>query len=147
MSIPPEYDPRYLAGILFFNRRDFFEAHEVWEDLWQDCAGADRRFYQGLIQAAVSAYHGGNGNVAGAKRLFHFARKYMSAYPNPYLGLDWDEFWREMESACLGFLDGTESVLDFSRIPIIRLNPPPLVWPDPSALLCDDSSRGTRNHE
>ena len=41
----PTYDPRYLAGILFFNRHDFFEAHEVWENLWGDCNDRDRRFY------------------------------------------------------------------------------------------------------
>ena len=28
------YDPRYLVGIVHFNRGDYFEAHEVWEDLW-----------------------------------------------------------------------------------------------------------------
>src|SRR5947209_4264322 len=38
-----EYDPRYLGGILFFNMRDFFEAHEVWESIWLDCAGPERR--------------------------------------------------------------------------------------------------------
>src|SRR5262245_57419384 len=56
------YDPRYLAGVLFFNRRDFFEAHEVWEDLWQECTGPERKFVQALIQAAVALYHFGNGN-------------------------------------------------------------------------------------
>ena len=34
-----DYNPRYLAGILLFNARDFFEAHDVWEELWADCRG------------------------------------------------------------------------------------------------------------
>src|SRR5262245_54282863 len=55
-----DYDARYLAGIQLFNHRDFFEAHEVWEDLWQECAGPERRFYQGLIQAAVGLLHFSN---------------------------------------------------------------------------------------
>ena len=112
MTDLPEYDPRYLAGILFFNRHDFFEAHEVWEDLWRECAAEPRRFYQGLIQAAVAVYHGGNGNVRGAERLFQSGRKYMSAYSNPYLGLDWVAFWLEMEPAFSGLREGTESRLD-----------------------------------
>ena len=37
------YDPRYLAGILFFNEGDYFEAHEVWEDLWAESHGDERR--------------------------------------------------------------------------------------------------------
>ena len=57
--------PLYRAGIELFNRGEFFEAHEVWEDLWHACASADRRFYQALIQAAVAAYHWGRGNAAG----------------------------------------------------------------------------------
>ena len=67
MSQSAEYDPRYLLGIVHFNRGDYFEAHEVWEDLWHDTAGPDRRFYQGLIQAAVAVYHAGNGNARGAR--------------------------------------------------------------------------------
>src|SRR5438445_10580539 len=67
-----DYDDRYLGGIVAFNRGDYLEAHEVWEALWLDCPAADRRFYQSLIQAAVALYHWGNGNRAGAERLFAF---------------------------------------------------------------------------
>src|SRR5437879_287850 len=35
------YDPRYLAGIVLFNRGDFFEAHEVWEALWMESFGPE----------------------------------------------------------------------------------------------------------
>ena len=62
-----EYDPRFLAGISFFNRRQYFEAHEVWEDLWHECSPECRRFYQGLIQAAVALHHWRNGNWRGRK--------------------------------------------------------------------------------
>ena len=99
-----EYDPRYLAGIEHFNRGDCFEAHEVWEDLWHDTAGPDRRFYQGLIQAAVAVYHAGNGNARGARRLFHSGRRYMSAYPKWHLGLDVPSFWSALERALAEFL-------------------------------------------
>ena len=94
---PAAYDPRYLAGILFFNARDFFEAHEAWEAIWLGGAGPDRSFYQGLIQAAVALFHFGNGNLRGAHKLFHTARAYMQGYPSPYLGLDQAAFWRQME--------------------------------------------------
>jgi hypothetical protein len=32
-------DPRYLAGVVLFNEQEFFEAHEVWEDLWAESHG------------------------------------------------------------------------------------------------------------
>src|SRR6266404_7370062 len=65
-----QYDPRYLAGIVLFNRGDFFEAHEVWESLWMDTAGEEKRFYQALIQAAVGLLHFCNGNIRGAVKLY-----------------------------------------------------------------------------
>ena len=51
-----EYDRRYLAGVVLFNRGDFFEAHEVWEDLWMNCAGQNGRelsIFQSLRQAKM----------------------------------------------------------------------------------------------
>jgi len=104
MPPPTEYDPRYLAGIEHFNRGEYFEAHEVWEDLWHESPGPDRRFYQGLIQAAVAVYHAGNGNARGARRLFQSGRRYMSAYDTPHLGLDVRAFWAALERALADFL-------------------------------------------
>jgi predicted metal-dependent hydrolase len=136
MATSSEYDPRYLAGIILFNRHEFFEAHEVWESLWHECDAEPRRFYQGLIQAAVAIYHGSNGNDKGARRLFHSARKYMSAYPNPYLGLDGIGFWQQMEQAFERILAEDEvCTLDLSRIPDLQLQPVPSDWPAPSVFL------------
>ena len=140
MSDPnPVYDRRYLGGILFFNARDFFEAHEVWEGLWLDSGGPERRFVQGLIQAAVALYHFGNGNVRGAYKLYHSSRKYMEAYGGHYLGLDNTEFWRQMER-CFAELhaspDPDRSLKpDESLIPVITLDPAPVRWPDPEEFI------------
>jgi uncharacterized protein len=93
-----EFDPRYLAGIDLFNRGEYFDAHEVWEDLWQDCPAADRRFYQALIQAAVAVYHFHRNNHAGAARLFRSGRRYTESYRPAHQGLDVDGFWRQVEA-------------------------------------------------
>src|SRR6202790_3294913 len=92
-----EYDARYLAGTVLSNRGDFFEAHEVWEDLWMKTAGPDKRFYQSLIQAAVGLLHFCNGNVRGAVKLYRSSRDYMAKYGSPHLGLDQQLFWVDME--------------------------------------------------
>jgi uncharacterized protein len=107
---PDSPDPRYLAGIELFNRGEFFEAHEVWEDLWHECGSADRRFYQALIQAAVAAYHWSRGNGTGAKRLYHSGRKYMEPFRPTYMGLAIDDFWTAMAAHLAGALgDATPS--------------------------------------
>jgi predicted metal-dependent hydrolase len=129
-----EYDLRYLGGILFFNERDFFEAHEVWEDLWMTCAGPERRFYQGLIQAAVGLYHFGNGNLRGAVKLYHSSRDYMKQFMSPYLGLDIDDFWDQMARCFQEALARTDSdarvPLREELIPTIALEPAPVSWPN-----------------
>jgi predicted metal-dependent hydrolase len=132
-----DYDPRYLAGILFFNERDFFEAHEVWEDLWADSAGPERRFYQGLIQAAVGLHHFCNGNLRGAVKLYRTSRAYMEPTGERFLGLDKAEFWRQMEHCFKELLEVDEPDRglrpDEARIPVLTLDPPPDAWPDPEA--------------
>jgi hypothetical protein len=130
------YDPRYLAGILHFNKGDFFEAHEVWEDLWSESHGDERRFYQGLIQAAVGLCHFGNGNLGGAAKLYRSSRGYMAPCGSPFLGLDTAGFWRQMELCFAPLLGGSppdRSVRpDPELLPRITLDPPPGAWPDPA---------------
>src|SRR5262249_10939110 len=51
----------------FFNAGKYFEAHEVWEDLWRPTEnGPLKDCYQGLIQAAVALHHLQQGNEVGA---------------------------------------------------------------------------------
>jgi predicted metal-dependent hydrolase len=137
-----DYDDRYLAGILFFNDRDFFEAHEVWEDLWMTCAGPERRFYQGLIQAAVGLFHFGNGNLRGAAKLYHSSRGYMEPFAPSYLGLDVSGFWEQMTHCFAEVLPAGEPdqriALRDELIPRIVLEPAPKTWPDPAAFVGDE---------
>jgi uncharacterized protein len=136
------YDPRYLAGVLFFNDRDFFEAHEVWEDLWAESHGDERRFYQGLIQAAVGLFHFTGGNLGGAVKLYHSSRDYMRPCGSHFLGLDVDGFWRQMEECFRPLLaagGAPDRALrpDPARLPVLALDPAPDAWPDPEDFIGD----------
>src|SRR5262245_48264546 len=133
------YDPRYLAGVQLFNAGDFFEAHEVWEDLWSYSHGEERKFYQGLIQAAVGLCHFHNGNLGGAVKLYRSSRDYMRDCGERFLGLDVADFWRRME-ACYAPLLGPSPADRATRpqpelLPEIRLDPAPDSWPDPEEYL------------
>ncbi len=110
------HDPRYLEGIEHFNKCDFFEAHEVWEELWADTSGQSRRFFQGLIQVAVCLHHFGNGNIRGAKKLYHGSRGYLEDYRPKYLDLDLDKLFSELEICCREILESQE---EFPRIEIV----------------------------
>jgi predicted metal-dependent hydrolase len=123
------YDLLYLKGIEHFNICEFFEAHEVWEELWQEYQGPSRKFYQGLIQVAVCLHHFGNGNTRGARKLFHSSSNYLAPYQPHHLGLDVTRLLGELKRCCQEILTSTE---DYPRvelvpdlIPEIHLDPAP----------------------
>jgi predicted metal-dependent hydrolase len=126
-----QYDPLYLQGIAYFNACEFFEAHEVWEELWKNYSGELRLFYKGLIQAAVALHHFGNGNIRGARKVYGSSRGYLEQYRPTCVGLNVDKFLAEFD-AC--FADIAASSEQF---PHIDLNPEliPEIWLDPPALL------------
>ena len=112
----PSYDPLYLQGIEHFNVCDFFEAHEVWEELWTEYRGPARRYYQGLIQAAVALHHFGNGNIRGAKKVYLTSRSYLEDYRPEYEGLDLEAFLGQYETC---FSEVLASEQEFPEIEII----------------------------
>ena len=56
---------RFREGIKLFNSAEFFEAHEVLEDVWRGAPAAEKRFLQGLIQVAVALHHHSKENRVG----------------------------------------------------------------------------------
>jgi len=120
-------DLLYQQGISHFNQCDFFEAHETWEELWTEYRGPARRFYQGLIQAAVALHHFGNGNIRGAKKVYLTSRSYLEDYRPAYRGLDLEAFLGRYERCFAPVLASTEEFprieIEPELIPEIHLDP------------------------
>ena len=62
-------DKLFHEGINAFNNRQFYAAHEYWEELWLEHKLNDSDFVQGLIQLAVSYFHLFNQNLKGARSM------------------------------------------------------------------------------
>jgi predicted metal-dependent hydrolase len=77
----------YRRGIRLFNLREFYEAHEVWEDVWRESQGMEKRFLQGLIQAAVALHHHSTGNVVGAGSLMQRGLGNLAGCPEEFGGI------------------------------------------------------------
>jgi predicted metal-dependent hydrolase len=77
----------YEHGIRLFNARRFYDAHEVWEDVWRESHGQEKRFLQGLIQAAVALHHHSTGNLGGAYSLMVRGGKNLAACPQEFGGI------------------------------------------------------------
>ncbi|WP_150266726.1 DUF309 domain-containing protein [Paenibacillus tepidiphilus] len=81
------YEPLYLAYLVYFNRdRDYFECHEVLEELW--LAKERDPLYKALLQVAVGLYHFRNGNVRGGTLMLGGAHRVLRGYPDRTLGID-----------------------------------------------------------
>lgn len=81
------YDPRYVRFLHLFNEaQDYFECHEVLEDLWMD--EARDPFWQGLLQVAVALFHARNGNAGGAAKLMKAGLEKLSWQPGREAGID-----------------------------------------------------------
>lgn len=121
------FDPLFLKGIEYFNECEFFEAHEVWEELWTEYRGDKRKFYQGLIQVAVALHHFGNGNIRGAKKVYISSCNYLEEYRPSCEGLELDTFLKQYATCFAEVLASEEEFpsieIDAETIPEIHLDP------------------------
>jgi len=124
---PVPYPPLYLQGIAFFNDCEFFEAHDAWEELWTEYRGPGRKYYQGMIQAAVALHHFGNGNIRGARKVYLTSRNYLEEYGSCYEGLNLEEFLAQYERCFAEILASEEEYpkieIDPDLIPEVHLSP------------------------
>jgi len=78
-------DPRYAGYFVLFNRQEFYEAHDVLEDLWLlDRHGVNGNFYKGLIQLAGAFVHLQKKRLRPSVALFQLAQANLEKYPSPH---------------------------------------------------------------
>ncbi len=100
---------QFREGIRLFNEEEFFECHDVLEELWAETDGPEKKMIQGLIQAAISLFHFGNENFGGAKKLYVSARKLLDVHAPDAMGLALGEFLNDYERCFRELLDNTEA--------------------------------------
>ncbi len=81
-------EARLERGIQLFNGRQYFECHEVWEEVWTPERGPRRLFLQSLIHFAVGLYHSERGNPVGAERQLRKGLRKLGGYLPACEGID-----------------------------------------------------------
>jgi uncharacterized protein len=89
------YPRHYLQGIEHFNAGRYFDAHEVWEEIWLRSTGDTKMFYQMLIQAAVGLHHYERGNARGARGMYTNVMDKLERLPSFLMSLDLGDFARQ----------------------------------------------------
>ena len=92
-----QIDDLYNAGKKEFQNGNYFDAHEIWEDLWSDYNLKDRKFIQGLIQLSVSFVHLKNGNMIGAKNLLKKSKEKFLDYEKEHRSINIEMLRAEMD--------------------------------------------------
>jgi hypothetical protein len=127
-SIPLDLEKKlYFDGIHLFNEHEFFEAHEVWEDIWHMAYGLKHDFYQGMIQAAVALEHYRRSNPRGVASLHKSYPPKFRNVPDRFMGLNVKRFLEQMDEA-LRPITGANPLpergqieLDETKVPKIEL--------------------------
>jgi uncharacterized protein len=81
-------DPRLTVGLNHFNASDWYEAHDVFEELWHETQGPMRPVLQGVLQIAVAHLHLERDNQNGAMILLGEGIGRLSQVDINVLGLD-----------------------------------------------------------
>ena len=79
-----------LRGVTAFNAGHFFEAHEIWETVWNESVGEEKRFMQGLVQLAVGYPKLSSAQYRGAQKLLERGCQTLNTFPATYAGLQVD---------------------------------------------------------
>jgi len=75
-------------AIDLFNSQKWYEAHDAFEDIWNDLIGDERQIVQGILQVSVSQFHLNKGNVNGAMILLGEGLGRIKSRVSEDLGID-----------------------------------------------------------
>jgi uncharacterized protein len=114
-------DEVLARGADLFDQRMFWEAHEVWEEVWRRRTGRDDRdFLKGIIQGAAGLWHATQGNTTGAISVLGRAVDYLAPWHPEKDGIDVTGLAAELE-AVIGECRAAEAE---GRPPVVPPIPP-----------------------
>jgi uncharacterized protein len=77
-----------LRAAELFNRKMYFECHDLLEEAWSEAKGGDRELLQALIHVSVGLYHVAAGNHKGAQSLLARGTEGLEAFLPERDGVD-----------------------------------------------------------
>ena len=101
----------FIKGKEEFLAGNYYDAHEIWEELWSDYYLEDRKFIQALIQLSVSFVHIGNGNLIGAKNLLKKSKNKFLEFSGTHRGINMKKLIKQIERVALDYenLENTDN--------------------------------------
>ena len=81
-----------FTALDLFNKHEWYEAHDAFEEIWNSVNGDERQVIQGILQVSVSQFHLSKGNLNGATILLGEGLGRIKSRTKIKLGIDLDSF-------------------------------------------------------
>ena len=85
------------VALKHFNNHEWYDAHDVFEEIWHSVDGDERQVIQGILQVSVSQFHLSKGNLNGATILLGEGLGRIKTRTKINLGIDLESFCRCLE--------------------------------------------------
>jgi len=87
-----------FTALNLFNKHEWYEAHDAFEEIWYSVNGDERQVIQGILQVAVSQFHLSKGNLNGATILLGEGLGRIKTRTKINLGIDLESFCQCLEN-------------------------------------------------
>ncbi len=125
--MPSPFHESLAKGIDLFNRREFYEAHEAWEEGWIDELSDTRLLLQGLIQVAAGFYKLQSASPTGTVKLLGLGLAKLRPFLGNSLGVDLPALIPQVElwlARAQQLVAANRADFDPTQLPRIAYTPP-----------------------
>ena len=91
--------PNAILGLEYFNKGEYFEAHEELETAWRAETGEIRDLYQGILQAGVTYLHITRANYDGAIKVYRRSQRWLTKWPDVCRGVQVARLRADLDAA------------------------------------------------
>jgi len=89
----------FERAVTLFNRRAYFESHEVWEELWREAEEREKKFIGALIQMAAALHlRFERGGGRGTRNLLVQAMTALEDFRPDFHGVDVERLYAELKT-------------------------------------------------
>lgn len=90
--------PRLKDAVSLFNQQDYFNCHEILEEVWRESSTDDKHFYEGLIRLSTGLHLRFHRRIQqGAINLLTQGLMRLEQYQPTYLGVDVARLYKEVD--------------------------------------------------
>ena len=119
-----EIPKELIEAVSLFNRRYYWETHEVLQAVWLMETGKKKIFFQGLIQGAAALYHVLNANAKGCLKLGQDSLEKLKKFPPDYMNLQLQDVVEKLEQFIIQareILGNTRTGFDYKILPMLTI--------------------------